>query len=568
MIGVDGGTESIRACCFDAADGSVIGSACAVPYKTSHPHPGWAEQNPEEWYENLGTAVRGALNSCGNGDDDVRGRVRAVCVDTTCCSVVALDGQGVALRPCLLWMDARSAPQAERILTSCRGDPHLRVNSDGHGPLSAEWLLPKALWIKEHEPELWERAVHVCEYQDYLNYRLTGGTMVASSCNAAARWHWDGEEALQEPTAERPFPGRPLSLYEKLDVPELAHKLPRRCAAMGTKVGTLCDEAARHLGLPPGVDVAQGGPDAFVGMVGLGCVRPGQLCLITGSSHLHCCVVDGTTATPDESYWGPYRGAPLPGTAFVEGGQSSTGSMLRWAKNTLFHMEDTDYAALDQEAAATVPPGCDGLVALETLQGARTPRTDPKARGALVGLTLSHTRAHVWRALCESVCYGTKACVEGLGRDTATGMTMAGGATRSPFWTQMHADVTGLPVTVTRNTDAPLLGCAILASVVAGAHGSVQEAADAMVRVERVVEPDPGLYERYDAVYRNVYRRLAPAVRPVVHAMSDLRGGGGRSTCDTQRTTTMTVSPSLLASDWADVRDGGGHAEVRRRSRY
>ena len=361
--------------------------------------------------------------------------VRALCVDTTCCSVVALSKQYQPLRPSLLWMDARSSDEADAILELCRGDPALEVNSGGKGPLSAEWMLPKAMWLKRNEPDVWEATATLCEYQDYLNYRLTG-RMCASSCNAAVRWHWDGEECLVEPEElnddnndddddndndaqleflQRQYPGRPVSLYQRAGMKDLLHKQPRRCLAMGRPLGKLTPSMAEALGLSVNVTVAQGGPDAFVGMVGLGCIRPGQMCLITGSSHLHCLVRDKPIRGP--GIWGAYRGAPLPGLCFAEGGQSSTGSILRWARSNLFGGSSDDnlpsYRQLDDEAAR-IAPGSDGLVALETFQGARTPVTDPRARGALMGLTLSHTRAHVWRALMEAVCLGTRAAMEGF----------------------------------------------------------------------------------------------------------------------------------------------------------
>lgn len=310
VIGVDGGTESIRACCFDAVTGKVVGKACAVPYQTFHPKPGWAEQNPQDWYDNLCGAVRGALDSVdAEGIKDAvtnvaaKDEVLAICVDTTCCSVVALDENHKPLRPALLWMDARSAPQTKEIMDKCKGDPALAVNCNGEGPISAEWMTPKALWIKQNEPRVWENALNICEYQDYINYKLTG-IMCASSCNAAARWHWDGENCVSSDDNEQSnkYEGRPMSLYEKLGMVELADKLPKKCISMGSLVGQLTKESASHLGLNEGLPVAQGGPDAFVGMVGLGCIYPQQLCLITGSSHLHCVVTSKPTTA--KGTWG------------------------------------------------------------------------------------------------------------------------------------------------------------------------------------------------------------------------------------------------------------------------
>lgn len=187
VIGVDGGTESIRACCFDAETGAVVGSSSAAAYATSHPRAGWAEQSPEDWYACLRSAVGGAVASAREGGTV---EVLALCADTTCCSVVALGADREPLRPCLLWMDARSAGQAARIVDAARSEagdagrtvleafPELRVNSNGEGPISAEWLLPKSMWIKENEPEVWERAEVICEYQGasfQVNLRDGGG---------------------------------------------------------------------------------------------------------------------------------------------------------------------------------------------------------------------------------------------------------------------------------------------------------------------------------------------------------------------------------------------------------
>ncbi|GKY92876.1 hypothetical protein MPSEU_000256800 [Mayamaea pseudoterrestris] len=510
VLGVDGGTESIRACFFDALSGQVVGKPCAVAYDTTHPHAGWAEQNPLDWYRNLGIAVRGALLSVADCQEDFQ--VVSMAVDTTCCSVVALDESLNPLRPCLLWMDQRAHAQAKQILDQCGGDPALKVNCNGKGPLSAEWMLPKALWIAQNEPDIWERAITICEYQDYINFKLTGA-LCASACNAGTRWHWNGDECTVEGK------GRPMSLYQQLNLSELAEKLPSRCLPMGAVVGGLTKNASEHLGLPIGLPVVQGGPDAFVGMIGLGCIHAGQLCLITGSSHLHCVVTSHPTTAIGT--WGAYKSSPLPGINFAEGGQSSTGSLLRWARNIFG--SNMLYSDLDEEAMV-IAPGADGLVALETFQGQRTPTTDPLAKGALLGLTLSHTRAHIWRALMEAVCYGTRACIEALGAagHDCDEIILAGGIARSPLWLQMHADVTNKPIVVCENDNAPLLGCAILASVGAGVHKSVDDAVHAMVRVAEKIEPNVETAQTYLRLYREIYSKVPDAVRPVSHACSNM----------------------------------------------
>ena len=549
VLGIDGGTESLRACCFDARTGHVVGAPCAVPYPTRHPTAGWAEQDPADWWRACVAAVRGAVASVPN--HDIGNTIVALAIDTTCCSVVALDDRMEPLRPSLLWMDQRSAPQTRRLLELARGDSALLVNQNGHGPVSAEWLIPKALWLKENEPLIWEKASTICEYQDYMNFQLTG-ILCASTCNAVTRWHWDGSS---DP------PRQPLSLYDKLGLNDLARKLPQQCIPMGQRIGALTPAAAAQLGLPADLPVIQGGPDAFVGMIGLGCIQPGQLCLITGSSHLHCVVTAQPTTA--RGIWGAYANVPLPGIHFAEGGQSSTGSILRWAKS-LFGSDESsalNYKVLDQEAEA-IPPGADGLVALETFQGSRTPVTDPLARGALIGLTLSHRRGHIWRALMEAVCYGTRACTEGLAAagHACDEIILAGGVTRSDIWLQMHADISGKVVTVCENSDAPLLGCAILASAGVGLHPSVADAVAAMVRVQKKIAPSAAVSAKYDEIYQNVYKKVADAVQPVSHAIHNLRGGHHEEGTEVSESGTHMlhkewpiISPSLLACDWSNM---------------
>src|SRR5215813_14404984 len=164
VIGVDGGTESLRAGVFDL-QGRLRGFASS-PYSTIFPQPSWAEQNPDDWWRAIGWAVRQAVQEAKIRPDEVA----ALSVDTTCCSVVALDVAGKPLRPALIWMDVRSGDTAAEVAAT--GDPALEVNGAGAGPVSAEWMVPKALWLRRHEPELFDRAAHVCEFQDYINYHL------------------------------------------------------------------------------------------------------------------------------------------------------------------------------------------------------------------------------------------------------------------------------------------------------------------------------------------------------------------------------------------------------------
>ncbi|PNH06036.1 Ribulokinase [Tetrabaena socialis] len=543
VIGVDGGTESLRAAVFDST-GRMLGSH-ASPYDTHYPEPGWAEQNPEDWWEALGEAVRGAVAAAGVAPE----QVAALSVDTTCCTVVALGADGSPLRPALLWMDMRSAAQAARVAAA--DDPALQVNGAGRGPVSAEWMVPKSLWLAEAEPATYAAASTLCEYQDYINLRLTG-RRCGSSNNMSVRWHYSTTR------------GVPHTLMAKLGIPDLADKWPAEVLALGDEVGGLTPAAAAHLGLPAGTLVAQGGADAFVGMIGLGVVAPGQMALLTGSSHLQLGIVGRELHGP--GFFGTYQDAVLPGCHVIEGGQTSTGSVLAWFRRTCC-APGTSYTQLDAEAAA-VPPGCEGLVALDHFQGNRTPYTDPLSRGALAGLSLKHGRGHVFRAFMESVAAGTALILRTM---AAAGyrpdsITLAGGAARSELWLQMHADMSGVPLRLTRCADAPMLGCAILAAVAAGMYDTVPAAVAAMVAVERVMEPAPTAAAAYKA-HLERYAALYPALAPIFQggklgaqqqpvpeqAPVAAHPGAMPSGGPVEWRGGVIVAPSILAADFANL---------------
>lgn len=491
VIGVDGGTESIRAFVFDL-DGRPLASV-ATPYKTDFPNPSWAEQNPEDWWAAMGQSVKGAVAKAGVKTTDIIG----LSVDTTCCSVVALDKQGVPLRPCMIWMDVRSSQEADEIAAT--KDAYLRVNGGGAGPVSAEWMIPKSLWMKRHQPEIFKRAAKVGEYQDYINLRLTG-RWVGSYGNAAVRWHYQTQHG-----------GVPRSLLKALDLEDLEDKWPNPIVAPGTVIGPLTKEAAEHIGLRPGVPVVQGGADAFIGVIGLGVTQPGEMALITGSSHLHIGVAD--RVVHKAGVWGTYMDGVYPGKPIIEGGQTSTGSVIAWFKRHF--AEHTSWDTLN-EGAAAIPPGAEGLLVLDHFQGNRTPYTDALSRGAITGLTLKHTPAHVFRAIIEGICLGTRLITDSFGEAfTPKRIVLAGGASNSPLWLQIHADTIGAPIELTEVADAPALGCAILAAYGAGKYKTIEEGCAVMVRSKSVIEPIPANTRFYESEMLPRYAKLYGALKSV-----------------------------------------------------
>lgn len=491
VIGIDGGTESLRARVFDR-DGQALGVA-ATPYETRFPAPALAEQDPEDWWRALVLSVRGAIADAGVAPDSVA----ALCATTTACTVVALDARARALRPSIIWMDVRASAQARAVLAT--GDERISINGAGHGPVSAEWMIPKALWIAENEPEIFAAAHTICEYQDFVNWRLTG-ERCASLNNASVRWHYSTTRG-----------GWPETLLERLRLAALLRKWPSRMVAPGDVVGTLSQAAAAELGLPRGVAVVQGGADAFIGMIGLGVHRPGQIALITGSSHLQFGVSDREMSLP--GLWGTYPDAVYHGRHIIEGGQTSTGSIIKWLGRLGSEGQDLD--RLNDEAAA-LPPGADGVLVLDHFQGNRTPHVDALSRGAITGLTLAHGMSHIFRAVLESISFGTRAIVD-LMRDggfPCAELTVGGGATTSPLWMQIHADTANLPVSMPEVPGAPSLGAAILAMHGAGLYRSIEDGIAGMVRPGRRIEPIAANVAAYTDIYR-AYRGLYPALKPL-----------------------------------------------------
>ncbi|OLP61959.1 carbohydrate kinase [Xaviernesmea oryzae] len=497
FLTADGGTESLRARVYDVT-GTCLGSV-AVAYETRFAAGARAEQDPEDWWRAFVAASSGAIGQAGVDARDIE----AISLATTSCTVVALDADGRALRPAIIWMDVRANQEADAVLAT--GDGALIANGGGQGPVSAEWMIPKALWIARNEPEIFEKAATICEYQDFMTLRLTG-ERAASLNNVTLRWHYQTDRG-----------GWPTTLVDALGLSALLQKWPQRIVPPGGVIATLCARAAEELGLSRSVKVVQGGADALIGMIGLGVAKPGQLALITGSSHLQFGVTEQAIHAP--GIWGTYRDCVYPDRYIVEGGQTSTGSIIAWLgrmMNGTMNLEE-----MNQKAAA-LEPGCDGLLVQDHFQGNRTPYTDPLSRGAIVGLTLAHEPHHLFRAMMEGIGFGTRAILDAMAAAGYRGaeITVGGGAGASDLWLQIHADTAGLPVCVPASRDAPSVGAAVLAAHGAGHFASIDEGIAAMVKPGRRIEPR----QRETAIYDEIYQRYL-ALYPALKAVT----GPGRS---------------------------------------
>ena len=508
VLGIDAGTESFRAGVFDTA-GKCLGFGTS-PNKTFYRHPGWAEQSPGDWDVALVDCIRGALKESKVAPRDVR----AIGLDGTSCTVVFLDEAGRPLRDAIIWMDVRAHKEAADVAAT--GDPALRYV--GHGNVSAEWFPCKTAWVKRNEPAVMQAAQTVFEETDWLAYRLTGEKTINID-TATVRWFYNVNEG-----------GVPVSLYNKMGLQELLPKIPRRVVRIGEVVGGLTKEMAEKTGLPAGIPIAGGGADAFIGVIGINALKVGTIALITGSSQLQLGFTDREIHA--QGLFGSFPDAILPGLQVIEAGQVSTGSVLRWFTSGFIGKGIADeatrsgrsvYDLLDSQAAE-IAPGSDGCIVLEHWQGNRTPWTDPLSRGVIRGLTLSHTPAHIYRAIMEGVAYGTevifrKMTQEGVPIDR---LVACGGATQSDLWMQIMADVGGRPITIPREQQAVTLGSAIAATVAGGLHADLVTAAGCMVSVAKVVEPDMPAHARYAGMvdqYAETYAALKEASHRLVKSL-------------------------------------------------
>lgn len=489
-MGLDFGTGGVRVGIFDL-DRRAMLCEREAPYPTSYPRLGWAEQSPLDWWDALGRASRAVMAEVGPVAVD------GIAVATTASTVVVCNRDGRPLRPALLWMDCRAAAEAER--TAASRHPVMAYSG---GSDAAEWLVPKAMWLAGHDDTYAEADV-VCECIDYINFKLTG-RWAASRMNATCKWNYD-------PVGKR----LPAELYDEFGVPGLENKLPAAVIPVGQPIARLSADAAAHLGLGHRPIVAQGGIDAHIGVLGAGTVRPGDLLMIGGTSVVF--LFHMAQQRPVPGFWGPYPHALVDDLWLVEGGQVAAGSILSWLSRDVFGLSPEQLPALWAEAAGR-PVASTGLLFLDHFMGNRTPYRDPHLRGGILGLTLGHDRAALYRAAAESVAVAS-ACI--VDRIEASGIpcgriVSSGGFTKDPLWFRATVDALGVPITLPDNGNLTIVGTAAAAATGAGLFGNLTLASDAVAGIGRTVDPDPAVHSRYRELmtdHREATTSLAPTLR-------------------------------------------------------
>ena len=494
LMGIDVGTGGTRALVIDE-QGGIVASATAEHAPFASPETGWAEQDPRDWWRATREAVAQVLQKPGVSAD----AIKAVGLSGQMHGSTLLDSHDQVVRPALLWCDQRTDTQCRQITETIGAARLIELTLN---PALTGFTAPKLLWVREHEPEQWRAVRSVLLPKDYVRFRLTGhkATDVADASGTllfdvgARKWSATVLDALDL---------KPSLMPEAFESPMIT--------------GSISAEGAEATGLTVGTPVVGGGGDQAAGAVGMGIVRAGAVSATIGTSGVVFAATDRPVLEPQGRIHTFCHA--VPGRWHVMGVTLGAGLSLRWFRDQFGPPVETGPHSRDPydamtDAAATAPAGSDGVLWGPYLMGERTPHLDPHARAALVGLSGSHTRAHVYRAVLEGVAFSLKdsfSIFEEM-KVPVSHVRLGGGGARSPLWRKIQADTYGYPVEIVAAEEGAAYGAALLAGVGAGRWKTVDEACDAVVRVVTRIEPDDSDRAVLGRQYQR-YRKLYPALR-------------------------------------------------------
>ena len=535
-IGLDYGTNSVRAVVVDCDDGRSVGTHVAdyssgeqgVLLDPKDPH--LARQSPSDYIQGLGTSVKGALAEAARERGFDPARVVGIGVDTTGSTPLPVDArnQPLALDPkwkdhlaaqAWLWKDHTGAAEAAAITETARKHAPQYLAPIG-GVYSSEWFWSKVWRCLKVAPDVFDAATSWVELADFVPAVLAGVSSPSQvkRCICAA-----GHKALYS-DAWGGLPAREFLARLDPKLGALRDRLFEKAYAPDRPAGRLAEAWAKELGLPEGIPVAMGGFDAHYGAVGAG-VKTGTLVKIIGTSTCDCAIASAREPMKDvPGICGIVNGSIMPGYYGIEAGQSAVGDILHWWVDVVCRGNDALHAELSQEARR-LRAGESGLLALDWNNGNRTILVDPRLTGLVVGQTLHTTRAEVYRALIEATAFGARAIVERLqeyGVPIDRVVCCGGIAEKNDLFMQIYADVLGHPMLVAGSPQTPALGSAISAAVAAGAYPSFEAAQSRMTSLkEKSFKPDPAAKAVYDELYR-MYRELHDTLGGVPGAKADL----------------------------------------------
>ena len=501
LLGVDIGTSGTKTVLFDGKGNTV--TSALEEYPLYQPHIGWAEQDPEDWWKAVADTIARVVKSSGVNPSDIKG----LGLSGQMHGMVLLDRDAQVLRPSIIWCDQRTQVECDQITEIIGRERLVEITAN---PALTGFTASKVMWVKNHQPDIFNRIDKILLPKDYIRFKLTG--VFATEVSDAS-----GTQFLD-------IPKRKWS-HEVLDKLGIHPDWMPEVYESQEISGKISGEAARLTGLSQGTPVAGGGGDQAAGAIGNGIVRPGILSSTIGTSGVVFASMDAVHIDP-KGRLQTFCHA-IPDTWHVMGVTQGAGLSLQWMRNNFGGMERElagymgvdPYYLMDREAEVA-QPGCEGLIYLPYLMGERAPHLDPYARGVFFGLTARHGRREMIRSVMEGVSYSLRDCMEIIKEMDipAEEVRASGGGARSPLWRQMQADIFNTPIAVTNSKEGPALGAALLAGVGAGIYPSVPEACEAAIQVTGVQNPigeNVPIYGKYYEVYRDLYKALKDSYRKV-----------------------------------------------------
>lgn len=493
LLGTDIGTSGTKTILMDT-QGKLIAQNLQE-YDVLTPKPLWAEQWPEVWEHAALASIKNTIAESGVNPQDIR--------------VIAISGlyggSGIPLdelmnpvRPCMIWMDRRADEEASWVLENIGEEKLLEITHNGADPY---YGYTKILWMKNHEPENWEKTRLFLPPNDYVIYKMTGEIAIdySSAGNIGGIFDMNRREWSEEMMEAM---GIPLSM------------MPQKIVESTDIVGGLTEEMAQELGLWEGMPVIAGGIDCGAANIGLGVFDSGIYAAAIGTSMCAALISDKPVKGKGLIVW-PYLYDAKKLSYYFAGG-ATAGAIVKWFRNTICQFEveaekaggPKAYDVLNAEAEK-LPAGSEGLVVLPYFMGERSPVWDSDAKGTILGLSLTHTRAHLYRAFLEAVAYSLRNAMEATGENLGEYILLAGGVTKSKVWRQIFADVTGYPVVCPIYDVEANMGDVMLAGIGTGLL-TYEQVKQWQVLDEKIMpnQQNHEKYNEYYAVYQSVYENL------------------------------------------------------------
>lgn len=493
VMGIDLGTSGLKTLVMDESGSVKAMGKCSYNYDT--PCFGYAEQDPDDWWKHCCDAIRQALASC-NGDDII-----SISFSGQMHGLVMLDKAMRPVRKAILHCDTRSARQVSELSHTLSEET---LKNTLMNTVFTGYLLPSLLWVREHEPENYEKIRYVCLPKDYLKLKLTGIVSTDYS-DASGTFAFDVQNLRW---AE--------SVLSRLGI---SSEIFPSCHASSDPVGKVTEEASRITGLPAGAEVIAGGGDQVMQNIGNGMLNAGDATINIGSSGQISFQTDLPVQNPKlntNTFCGYKKGRWI-----LLGATMTAGLSLKWWHNII---KDVDYKQMDRDISSIIP-GSDGVIYLPYLNGERTPHMDPNLSGVLLGVNIGTTQAHITRAVMEGVTYSLMQAMEicsDLGY-TADVLVSSGGGSRSLPWLQMQADILNVPVKVTVSEEQAGLGAALTAGVGVGLFSDYAEGSRLAVRYsDETVFPNTKNHELYQEYYV-CFKKAYTANRDLLREINQIR---------------------------------------------